>query len=403
MSDRKHSYAILGAGRQGVALAYSLAAHAGAARVILADVDETLARRAVARLQALVPGSSGVFESRIADVSDAIAVRLAIRGADVAISAVPYRYNVALTDVAIDCGVSFCDLGGNTGVVRQQLARHEAATRAKVSVVPDCGLAPGLGNILAAHGIAQFEEALAAHVRCGGLPQQPIGPLGYKLVFNFEGLINEYSGLGEFLREGKRLDVPTLTELEELQFDVPRNRAPGGASERLALEAAVTSGGTSTCPTSFAGRIRDYDYKTIRYPGHFAIIRALFGLGCFDESFQAADGETLQPRRMMRKIIEKQLDFPQMRDMVLLRASVRGRAAGRESTLQYDLVDFHDERTGFTSMERTTAFPTALVAAMQARGQIAAGARPLEICLPTAAYMAELGRFDIRVETRTLG
>src|SRR5262249_19057393 len=99
-----------------------------------------------------------------------------------------------------------------------------------------------------------------------GLPERPVGPLGYKMLFNFQGLVNEYSGFGEFLRDHERVEVPTLTEFEMLDFAAPIGRC----------EAAVTSGGTSTCPESFAGKLRTYDYKTVRYPGHFAIIKAMF-------------------------------------------------------------------------------------------------------------------------------
>ena len=394
----KYRYVVLGAGRQGAAIAFDLAKNCDAADVLVTDRDERIAVAAVARLRRLLPQHAGTFRAQPCDVTNIGVAIETMRGAHVVLSAVPYRYNAALTDAAITAGASFNDLGGNTGVVREQLARADAARRAGVSIVPDCGLAPGLGNILAAHGVSKLELPRSAHVRCGGLPQTPIGPLQYKLVFNFDGLINEYSGLGEFLRGGKRVEVPTLEELEPIEFriDLP-GPSGGGAAKRLSLEAAVTSGGTSTCPDSFAGKLIDYDYKTIRYPGHFAIIRAMFKLGCFDSSLQTGDGRRFEPRATMQAVFEKALQFPEIRDMVLLRATVRGVDRGRETTLQYDLVDFHDELTGFTAMERTTAYPTALVAHMQARGLIAAGASPLERCIPTDQYMSELAVHDIRI------
>src|SRR4029079_6650871 len=95
------------------------------------------------------------------------------------------------------------------------------ARAAGVSVVPDCGLAPGLGNILAAWLVAEVTAAHAIQVPCGGLPQTPRPPLGYKLVFNVGGLTNEYSGEAEFLRGGKLVRIPTLTEVESLEFPSP--------------------------------------------------------------------------------------------------------------------------------------------------------------------------------------
>jgi lysine 6-dehydrogenase len=219
-----YNYCVLGAGRQGAALAYDLAKNCDAARVTLADVEESNARRAVARLQKLLPDTACRFVATACDVADVANVRAAVAGATVVLSAVPFRFNVALTDAAIEAGASFCDLGGNTGVVEQQLARHARAVAAGISIVPDCGLAPGLGNILAADGIASLDEPQHVHVRCGGLPERPVGPLGYKLVFNLQGLINEYRGHGEFLRDGRRVAIPSLTELEEIEFPPPLGR-----------------------------------------------------------------------------------------------------------------------------------------------------------------------------------
>ena len=383
-----YDYVVLGAGRQGVALAYDLALNCDGKRVTLVDVDPAAATRAIERLKRLLPGTGCRFAVAACDLSHADVVAPHLSGVDVVLSAVPYRLNAALTKAAIAARASFCDLGGNTQVVRQQLALHEQAVGAGVSIVPDCGLAPGLGNILAAHGIAAMDEPEHVRVRCGGLPERPVGPLGYKLVFSFEGLINEYSGCGEFLREGAPVRIPALTEQEEITFPPPVGRC----------EAAVTSGGTSTCPESFRGRVRSYDYKTVRYPGHFAVIRALFELGCFEESLRFADGRTAEPRALLRRLFEERLALPDVRDLVVLRCTARGRHQGRPCARQYELFERHDEQTGFTAMERTTAFPTALVAYMQARRLVPPGARPLEVVLPVQQYLAELPQHGIRVD-----
>ncbi len=385
------TYVVLGAGRQGVALAYDLVRNCAAGRVVLADVDLAVAEQARERLRKLLPGQSCELVARRCDVSDVAAATEFMRGADAVLSAVPYRFNVGLTEAALSAGTSFSDLGGNTDVSRAQLRLHDRARTAGISVVPDCGLAPGLGNILAAHGVAALDEPQEVHVRCGGLPERPVGPLGYKLVFNFDGLINEYSGCGEFLRDGQRVQVPALTELETIEFPEPLGRC----------EAAVTSGGTGTCAETFSGRLRTYDYKTVRYPGHFAIVRALFELGCLDERLTLADGTMVSPRAVLRRLLEERLAFPEVRDLVVLRCTVRGVQAGRPRTLVYELLERHDEVTGLTAMERTTAFPAALVAYLQARKEVEPGARPLEVCLPLEQYFRELPQHDIRVSLTT--
>lgn len=384
-----YSYTVLGAGRQGVALAYDLARNGEAERVVLADADEGVAHAAAKRLKRLLPRSRCAFEPRLCDVSKRADARAAMRGSAVTLSAVPYRFNVALAEVAVAARSSFLDLGGNTAVVRAELALHDKAKRARVSVVPDCGLAPGLGNHLAAHGVASLDRPRHVHVRCGGLPERPVGPLKYKLVFNFEGLINEYSGLGEFLRNGKRVDVPTLTELETIDF----------GDEIGELEAAVTSGGTSTCPQTWRGKLSSYDYKTLRYPGHWAQIRLLFELGAFEQELETASG-TIHPRATTRALFERALDFPDVRDVVILRTTVSGRHRGKAVALVYDVFERHDRKTGFSAMERGTAFPAALVAHLQARGAVAPGARPLEVSVPPLLYFDELAAHDIRVDLR---
>lgn len=381
-------YTVLGAGRQGAALAYDLAKNGEASRIVLADADERVARAAAQRLRRLLPRTRCAFEPRRCDVSRTADVLAAMRGSVVTLSAVPYRFNAGLAALAVRARSSFLDLGGNTAVVRAELALHAKARKAGVSIVPDCGLAPGLGNHLAAHGVAVLDRAEHVHVRCGGLPEEPVGPLAYKLVFNVEGLINEYSGVGEFLRDGKRVDVPTLGEVEELDF-----------GKLGVLEAAVTSGGTSTCPETWKGELATYDYKTLRYPGHWAVIRALFGIGAFEHELRHA-GRKYEPRATLRALFEAHLDFPEVRDIVLLRTTVIGKRKGKRVTLRYDVVERHDPKTGFTAMERGTAFPAALVAYLQARGLVAPGALPLEVSVPAVQYYEELPQHGIWVELR---
>ncbi len=306
------------------------------------------------------------------------------------ISAAPYRFNALLAATAIDNGSSFCDLGGNTDVVRQELALDSRARARGVSLVPDCGLAPGLSNHLASHAVASMDSPRSVRIFCGGIPERPVGPLGYKLVFSFEGLINEYSGFGEYLRDGQRADVLALTELENVEFASPIGR----------LEAAVTSGGTSTCATSWRGRLERFEYKTLRWPGHFEVVRALFGLGAFERELVLRDGQRIAAREFMRALFEERLAFPEVDDIVVLRVVVEGLHAGRPRALTYDLLDRRDPQTGFSAMERSTGFPAALVAHLQARKLVAPGAVPLELSVPPQQFFDELRAHDVKIEFR---
>src|SRR5205823_13354745 len=140
-------------------------------------------------------------------------------------------------------------LGGNNAVVDAELALDAQAKAAGVNIIPDCGLAPGMVAVLVAHGAQRFEHLDEVHIRVGGLPQNPKPPLDYQLVFSVEGLINEYIEPARIIGGGKIETVESMTELEDIEFPPPFGK----------LEAFQPSGGTSTLPDTFLGRVRELD------------------------------------------------------------------------------------------------------------------------------------------------
>jgi lysine 6-dehydrogenase len=368
-------YGVLGAGMQGTAAGYDLARHGQASEVTFFDVDPDLAAASAARVNALV--GKNVCTSAALDARDASALARAFTGLDGVLSAVPYAFNPKAARAAIKAGVCFNDLGGNTGIVREELALDEEARAAGVSVVPDCGLAPGLGNILAAWLVSISQGARAVHVRCGGLPQKPRPPLDYKLVFNIAGLTNEYTGEAEFLRGGVLVRVPTLTEVEPIHFPDPVGRA----------EAFVTSGGTSTAPETYLGTLDTYDYKTVRYLGHADRVRVLMDLGLFDLAPVKVGDVEIAPRDLFHVVAMPRLTFPDDRDLVVLRVQCVASVGGVERVRQLDLLDFFDERTGFSAMERTTAFPAAACLHFQVMHRVPPGCLPPERAFASAEYV----------------
>ena len=295
-----------------------------------------------------------------------------------------YWYNVPLSRAAIAAGSNFCDLGGNNTIVDQQLGLDAEARDAGISIIPDCGLAPGMVSILAMHGAAQFDEVEEIHIRVGGLPQKPEPPLDYQLVFSVEGLINEYIEPARVIRDGKIVEVESMTEIEEIAFE---GFPP--------LEAFQTSGGTSTLPETFRGTIRELDYKTIRYAGHCAKFKAMIDLGlCSSEEVATSDGSFV-PRKAFGKLLELNLpaDGP---DYVLVRVDVVGDGGKR---FRMDIVDRQDEVNGVSAMMRTTAFPASIIAQMMAKGEVLArGATPQEKAVDPKKFLAELQRRGIVVE-----
>lgn len=377
-------YVILGSGRQGTAAGYLLGGDP-ALEVVLADIDEEAARRSAARLERL--GIAGRVRWARVDVSDEAAVSGLVRGAAAVLSAAPYRYNLGIARACLAAGVGMCDLGGNTGVVRSQLALHEEARRVGAAVVPDCGLAPGLANTLAAACLEHLDETRSVRMYCGGLPQRPRPPLGYQLVFDMEGLFNEYAGHALVLREGRLCEIPALSEREELEL-------PGIGR----VEAFATSGGSSTAPGTFEGQVQRFEYKTVRYPGHLAALRRIVLREFLSDRSLGELGPETRPRDLLGRVLRPLLDSSDDPDLVVLRVTASGLRGERPATITFDMLDRQDPITGLTAMERSTGFPAALVARFIGEGKVPAGAIPLELAVPPGPYLRELRETGLPLE-----
>jgi len=361
-------YAVLGAGRQGTAAAYDLARHGDANQVVLADLDLSQAQRAAGRVNDLL--GEDLTSAAALDVRNEAAVARLLRGISACVSAVPYHFNLGIARAAIAAGASLTDLGGKTSIVFEELALDDQARLAGVSLVPDCGMVPGLGTSICLAAMEMVERPRDVFLWDGGLPQEPKPPWNYILTFHFEGLINEYSGTTEFLRDGKLVEVPCFEELEHVEFPAPIGT----------LEAFTTAGGTSSAPRTFFGRLRTYQNKTLRYPGHCAQWKALRDAGLFGEhAVDTGGGMRARPRDLLRELLDPQLrPRPGENDVCILRAKALGESGGREMAAVVDLFDYFDEATGFTAMERTTGWHASIMAILAARGEIAKGAVPVE-------------------------
>jgi lysine 6-dehydrogenase len=369
----------------GLGACYDLVRSPDVETVTVADLDRLKGEAVIKRL------ASSKLTAKTIDVSDSLQVVDMMRGHDAVISCVVYTHNLTLARAAIEARANFCDLGGNNQVVDAELALDAEAQAAGVKIIPDCGLAPGMVSILAAHGAGRFQHLDAMHIRVGGLPQKPRPPLNYQIVFSIDGLINEYIEPARILRGGRIVEVESMTEVETLEFPPPYGR----------LEAFHTSGGTSTLPESFQGRVEVLDYKTIRYPGHCQQFKLLLDLGLAGSNPIRIDRAEVVPRNFLRELLAQKVpaDGP---DVVLIRVEFSGISNGRQITLIYDIIDCCDEKTGLSAMMRTTAFPASIVAQMMARGDIPnPGALPQERCVPTDKFIAALADRNIRLAEYT--
>lgn len=370
---------VLGAGLQGSAAAYDLLRQAGVARVTLADLNPT-------RLPPFLKTKRGkrLVLARL-DAKDSARLKRLMRGHDAVLNALPYYFNYPVAQAAVATGLHYADLGGNTAIVQKQKTLDATALRKGVSVIPDGGLAPGMVNILAAEGIRRVGDADSVKIYVGGLPQDPEPPLNYQIVYSLEGALDYYTTPSWVLRDSKPAQVDALSEVEEVAFPPPVG----------ALEAFHTGGGISTLPWAYAGRVRTMEYKTLRYPGHVAIMRAIRDLGLLDLKPIAVKGTKIVPRDAFIAAVSPKLTKPDGRDLVALRVEVTGRKGRR---VAWQLLDYYDERGGISAMMRTTGYSLAITGLMQVDGRITLkGVRTPDEAVPFNPYVEELKKRGVEI------
>ena len=373
---------VLGAGRMGLGAAFDLAHNSPQVEAVtVADFSLKKAEEVAEKVNSAKLASQPIDVSNISDVVELM------KSHDSAISCVNYWYNVELSKAAVATKTNFCDLGGNNYIVDEQLALNEEAKLAGISIIPDCGLAPGMVSILAMRGARAFDKIEEIHIRVGGLPQNPKPPLNYQLVFSVEGLINEYIEVARVIRDGQITEVESMTEIEALAFD-----------DFPPLEAFQTSGGTSTLPDTFLGKIKELDYKTIRYAGHCEKFKTMIDLGLCSSEEIPVDYAHVTPRKVFGELLTRHLPADEP-DYVLVRLEFVGQSNGETKKLRYDIVDRQDEETGLSAMMRTTAFPASIIAQMMASGEVLMrGATPQEKAIDAEKFVAELARRRIVIK-----
>ncbi len=375
---------VLGAGKQGGAAAFDLLRNPEVEQVGIADLDSESLETLHTRL-----GDRRVFLHHV-ELDDAQLTSELLSPYDACLNALSPWYSLDITRAAIEARTHLCDLGGGSDVVSQLLKLDTSAFEAGVTVIPDCGLAPGLVTILAAHGIRRLDEANSVHIRVGALPRTTTSPLRYQLAYPVARLLDKYAERAILIRDGVRLSVEPLTEVEEIEFPDPFGT----------LEAFNTAGGLSTLASTFAGKVRNLDYKTIRYPGHCAMVKPLRELGFLGrEPVTIGDG-SVRPRDVAAKLLGDVLngDSP---DVVLVRVTILGTKFGGRRRLEYELIDHADENTKLTAIMRCTAFTASAVVQMLAGGHIdRRGVVPQERCVPADELIDSLRERGLNIVQR---
>ncbi|HEU4486743.1 MAG TPA: saccharopine dehydrogenase C-terminal domain-containing protein [Povalibacter sp.] len=293
---------ILGAGKIG-ALISGLLAESGSYEVHLGDVSAAAAD-SVVKAHKLAN-----LHAHTVDAADASKLDAQLRDhpVDAVISSLPFYCNVAVAEAARRAGIHYFDLTEDVEVTRAVRRISEGAAQA---FVPQCGLAPGFISIAANELIQHFDDLRTVKLRVGALPQHPHNVLKYSLTWSTEGLINEYGNPCEALVDGRRIEVSPLEGLEEIELD------------GTLYEAFNTSGGLGSLADTYGARVKNMDYKTMRYPGHCTQMRLLMN-----------DLKLNHDRSTLKRILENAV--PQtLQDVVIVYVAVTGTQDGdlREET-----------------------------------------------------------------------
>jgi lysine 6-dehydrogenase len=374
---------ILGAGLMGPAVAFDLLKHDLAEHVVIADLDPSRVAVAVERVTGLVGQARATrCEGKVLDLRNRAALVAEMRRTEVVAGAYPVAAVREVTEAAIEAGTHLCDLTGSAEGFNI-FNYHEAALQAGVTLLPGCGVAPGLTNALAGQGVSRLDRADEGAIYVGGLPVRPLPPLDYRVVFSLETVIDEYVAPALIIRGGVTAQVPALDGLEELTFPEPVGRC----------EAFYTYGLGTLAWTGSGLGFRELGEKTVRYPGHRDKVLFLRECGFFGQEPVGVDGSLVAPRRLTGKVLGPLLERGDPEDVTVLRVVVRGEAAGREAGWVFEMVDFYDRGVGETSMARTTGYTCSIIAGMVIAGRIAdRGVAPLERVFAAPDLYTELRR-----------
>ena len=382
------TYAVIGSGRQGAAAAYDFIKFGNAKKVLLVDSNGKNAKSVAERINRLT--DSELCSYIIADVNDESLLISILSEVDSFVSAVPYKFNYGLTKAAIEAGSSMTDLGGNTSIVKEQLKLDEQAKDKDISIVPDCGMDPGLNISLITYMLKLFDKVEEIKSYGAGLPQNPEPPWNYELFFNLNGLTNEYYGKAILIKDGKVTEIPCFDGFEELILPEPIGK----------LEAVVTAGGLSTLPWSLEGKVKTLTNKTLRYPGHWAQFKSFAQLGLFDETPIEINGCKIAPRDFYHTLIGPKISPRSEKDFGIIRIDAAGIKNGKPHKAQIELIDYYDKETGFTSMQKLTGWHASIIAILAAEGKIVRGAVPVHKAVPGLEIINEFRKRGIAIDVQ---
>ena len=365
----------MGCGLVGAAIVRDLAAEPDYA-VSALDADPTR----VADLSA-----QGI-DCRRADLTDAAKVRDEATAADLVVGALPGRLGARAVAAALEAGRPVVDI---SFFPEDPAALDRVARSADVPCLIDCGVAPGLSNLILGREEASLDLVNSFRCLVGGLPVVREPPWEYKAPFSPADVIEEYIRPARLRRDGSTITLPAISELELVEL-------PGVGQ----LEAFNTDGLRSLLNTS---RARDLSEKTLRYPGHAAKIVALRDAGMFsEEPVRVSGGDEVVPRRVTERLLFDAWRYAEGEaDLTVMRVEVEGERDGQAVRRTHDLIDHFDRLTGVSSMARTTGYTCTAMVKLVATGdwREAGVAAPEAVGRDPACYQAIMEHLAARSVT----
>lgn len=345
--------AILGAGMVGAALTKLFCSNDKTTSVVVLDSNGS----ALEELEESI--NSSLLKTYKISIERESSIIGLLKGYDCLVSALPYKHNLRLTQLALKMEINYIDLGGRDGMFEAQIAHHQDAVLAEKWIIPNCGFAPGMINIMAMHGFEDFDSVDSIRIRGAGLPVHPVPPLNYQLGFSPVGLIEEYIEQPLIIQDGVATYVNALDGYETMSF---RTRPDLGTFESFYVSSRIT-----TLARELEGKVGYLDYKTVRYPGHCDIIKSLFQLG-FDSKQIIDIRASLTYRDLLIRQISRKLPSGG-KDFVVGKVLVSGIREGQQKLRDYEL--FHESnKPGLSAIMAATAIPVVTMAEFITEGKL---------------------------------
>lgn len=331
---------ILGAGNIGSVATEDLAKNTTNTQIVVADKNGAAAKNVAQKI-----GRNNVSWMQL-DTTDQTKLGKTLEDFDIVMGFLPGRFGYRLLESCISARKDLVDV---SYMPEDPMTLNDKAAEANVTIVPDCGLTPGISNILVGHAASKLDKAKTIHIMVGGLPEKPVPPLGYVITWSPENLIDEYMRKATIVERGERVEVEALSGLEEVEFsDVGR------------LEAFYTDGLRTLLHTMLG--VHDMWEKTLRYPKHVDGIRLLKALGFFEEEEIDVEDVCVSPRKLTARLLQRELWKPEVKDIVAFNIEVSGIKNDKRISYVYHLLDHYDGKGGITAMARTTAYPASIIA-----------------------------------------